>query len=243
METEHLKEWLPRKDVTRSDRLLLVLASEEGRAKPVKEVRRLAVGAGARDARKWNISGVLARTSGAVNTGAGWELNNEGKGRVAKLLGSGQPAPPPVATSLRRVLAKVSDENTLAFLDEAVKCYEARLYRAAAVLSWVGAVSLLYTEVLANHLPAFNTEAARRDPKWRPAKNGDGLARMKEADFLEMIEYLGVIGKNVKEELQICLKLRNGSGHPSSLRVAENRVAAHIETLILHVFGPFTKNS
>jgi hypothetical protein len=62
---------------------------------------------------------------------------------------------------------------------------------------------------------------------------------MKEADFLVIIEAIAVIGKNVRQELEGCLKLRNGCGHPNSLKLGENKVAAHLETLILNVFAKF----
>ena len=51
---------------------------------------------------------------------------------------------------------------------------------------------------------------------------------------------ISVLGKSVKTELEGCLKLRNGCGHPNSLRISENRVAAHLEILVLNVFVPFT---
>lgn len=90
-----------------------------------------------------------------------------------------------------------------------------------------------------HHLVAFNAEAQRRDPKWRSAKNADGLARMGESDFLNILEHLSVIGKNVKQELEASLKRRNGCGHPNSLQIGENAVAAHVETLILNVFAKY----
>lgn len=62
---------------------------------------------------------------------------------------------------------------------------------------------------------------------------------MGEFDLLQICQALGVIGKNVREELEVCLKLRNGCGHPNSLKVAESRVAAHIETLMQNVFEVF----
>jgi hypothetical protein len=62
---------------------------------------------------------------------------------------------------------------------------------------------------------------------------------MKEADFLNVIEGLSIIGKNVKQELEQCLKLRNACGHPNSLKFGLRRVASHIEVLILNVFSKF----
>jgi hypothetical protein len=121
-------------------------------------------------------------------------------------------------------------------VSEAIGCLEARLLRAAVVLSWVGAVSQLYEHVVKAFLPLFNTEATRRDSKWRPAATPDDLVRMKEFDFLNVLEAISVIGKNVKQELQQCLALRNACGHPNSLSLGEARVASHIETLILNVY-------
>jgi hypothetical protein len=62
---------------------------------------------------------------------------------------------------------------------------------------------------------------------------------MKEFDFLQVLEAVSVIGKSVKGELEACLKLRNGCGHPNSLQVSESKVAAHTETLMLNVLAIF----
>jgi hypothetical protein len=107
------------------------------------------------------------------------------------------------------------------------------------VLSWVGAIALQHDFVVAKHLPAFNAEAVRRNAKWKPAKTADDIGTMKEVAFLEVAETVSIIGKNVKQELEGCLKLRNGCGHPNSLKFGANKVAAHIEVLILNVFRVF----
>lgn len=145
-----------------------------------------------------------------------------------------------VLSALRQALSKVTSQDAQAFVEEAIGCAEAEFHRAAVVLSWSGAIRVLHDHVVTNHLSAFNTEAARRDPKWRAAKTADDLSRMKEYDFLQVLEAISMIGKSVKSELEGCLKLRNGCGHPSSLRVSANRVAAHIEILVLNVFSTFT---
>ena len=146
---------------------------------------------------------------------------------------------PKVAVTLRNTLPKIKDDNTRAFVEEAISCYENKLNRAAVVLSWVGAVSLLYQHVVDTKLAAFNTEAQRRNPKWKLATTTDDLARMDEYDFLQIAEGISVIGKSVKHELEGALKFRNGCGHPNSLKIGESRVSAHIETLVLNVFAPF----
>jgi hypothetical protein len=103
----------------------------------------------------------------------------------------------------------------------------------------VGAVSLLYAHVVANELAAFNTEAKKRNAKWKTAKTRDDLTLMGEHDFLQILQAISVIGKNVKQELEHRLNLRNGCGHPNSLVVAESMVSAHLEALTLNVFAKF----
>ena len=110
------------------------------------------------------------------------------------------------------------------------------LYRSAIVMSWLAAVAVLQQEVVANHLSAFNAEAARIDNKWKPAATTDDIGRMKEADFLERLAGIKVIGRTRRPSLVNGLSLRNGCGHPNSLKVGANAVAAHIEMLLLNVF-------
>lgn len=142
-----------------------------------------------------------------------------------------------IALDLRKHLDSVKDEQTVGFIEEAITCFENGLNRAAVVLSWIGTVSLLHKHVVQHHLAQFNAEAMRRDSKWRDAKTADDLGRMKERDFLDILEYLSIIGKNVKQQLQEGLNLRNSCGHPSSLAIGQHTVAKHLETLILNVFS------
>jgi hypothetical protein len=167
----------------------------------------------------------------------------QGWGRLAdEVLGRTGPARrhPAVLSTLRQSLSKIASQYSRDFIEEAIGCAEAKFYRAAIILNWVGAIRMLQEHVVANHLAPFNTEAARRDSKWRPAKTTDDLSRMKEHEFLQILEGMSIIGKSVKAELEGCLTLRNSCGHPSSLQVSENRTAAHIETLVLNVFSMFT---
>jgi hypothetical protein len=180
----------------------------------------------------------LASLNGfAIRSPEGWELTDAGKTEIARMTGAAlQPSP---SSTLRKLLSKLNSPDVAAFIEEAIGSVEAHRYRAAVVLSWVGAMAILYEYVVANELAAFNAEASRRDAKWRTAKTGDDLSRMKEHDFLQILEAISVIGKNVKVELEACLKLRNGCGHPNSLKVAEHRVNSHIETLVLNVYTRF----
>lgn len=240
LDANGLKDWLHR-DLGPRDKLLLILATFDG---PVQlaDIRGRAQEAGFKVPAKWNMSNVLGRSGGlAIRVPSGWELTDTGKNHLRNLgVESVSPAAMQVAADLRAHLDKVKDPTTRAFVEEAIKCHEAKLYRSAIVMSWIAAVDVLYREVVAKHLAAFNAEAKNFSPKWKAAVNEDGLTRMKEADFLDRLVPIGVIGKNVKDELADALKLRNGCGHPNSLKVGPNKVASHLETLLLNVFEPFS---
>lgn len=237
-----LKDLLHREQFTRLDKLLFCLAVKDPIAQAPADIKVLAAGAGLRAASKWNVSSILSASKGlAVNTGDGWELAPRGRDHVSLLAGSFSGGPgAKISASLRVHLPGISDASIAEFVEETISCFEHRLYRAAVVLSWVGAVSVLQDHVLKNALASFNSEASRRDPKWKDAETRDDLSRMKEYDFLQVLEAISVIGRSVKQELEGCLKLRNGCGHPNSLEVGENRASAHVETLVQNVFSKFS---
>lgn len=236
-----LKVLLHADGVNQTDRLLLCLGVDVDKPKTIGEIKDLAVSAGLRSAAKWNISSLLSASRGkAIRAAEGWELGAKGKEAVRTLAaGYTSGAPPAVAVSLRKELGRITDAEVAAFVREAVACFENGLHRAAVVLSWVGALSLLYEHIVRHKLTAFNAEAARRSSKWKAAKTRDDLALMGEYEFLQILEAVSVLGKSVKHELEGCLKLRNGCGHTNSLKIGENRVSAHIEVLILNVFSRF----
>jgi len=126
-----------------------------------------------------------------------------------------------------------------AIVEEAINCFEYRLYRVAVVSSWIAAVQVLQQPVYAHHLAAFNIEALRVDAKWKPAKTTDDFGRMKESEFLDRLVALSVIGKDIKRELVDCLDRRNGCGHPNSMKLGSNTVAHHLEILLLNIFKVF----
>lgn len=238
---EQLKDLLNKKGFSSTDKLLLCLATDNSSPKQVKEIKEVAKVSGLREAAKWNVSSLLSRTKGkAILAESGWELTSDGRDYVGDLVGPLVSTPVlNVASSLRIHLSKIQNDEVKSFIEEGIECFERGLYRSAVVLTWSGAISLLQHHVINVRLTEFNTEALRRDAKWRVAKTADDLGRMKEHDFLQVCESLSVIGKNVKQELEKQLKLRNACGHPNSLAISANVTAAHVEILMLNVFAKF----
>lgn len=228
-------------ELSKYEQIMLCMACGDLKPKAVSEIKAVGLKVGLRRMREWNVSAMLSVLKGKViRIDAGWELTLEGRKDVRALSGAVLAGGEPLAASgLRAFVDKLSDAHAKSFLSEAIECYEHGLHRAAVVLSWVGAISLAYGFVLTHRLNDFNCEAGRRDKKWRDASTTDDLARMKEYEFLQVVESLSIIGKSVKNELEQALKLRNSCGHPNSLVIAAHRVAAHIEVLTLNVFSRF----
>ncbi|WP_192903897.1 hypothetical protein [Panacibacter ginsenosidivorans] len=226
----------------RLDKLLLILFWDEETPKSLAKIKEIGTANGLRECVKWNISDTLGKAKGkATSIKGNWVLTIPGRTHLAtqKYLSEKKSHAVNDAKDLRAHLSAIANPQTKSFIEEAISCLEADQKRAAVVFSWIGAMAVLYDEVVSNHLAAFNAEAIRKDAKWKVAKNSDDLGKMKEFDFLNILETISVIGKNVKQELQQCLQLRNGCGHPNSLKIGFRRVAAHIEILILNVFSKF----
>lgn len=240
MTRDDLKDILHNPKLSRLDVLVILLSVDSGNVRSVKDLKELAAYGGLRKVAGWNISDILSRSKGiAVRTNEGWELTREGKLHATSL---GADAGPIVTANanLRKYLVTITSPEAKEFIEEAVKCLEARYLRAAVVLSWVGAVSVLQQYVVSNKLLEFNAEALRRIQDWKEAKSSDDIGKMKEATFLQILESISIVGKNTKQELEECLKLRNATGHPTSLKYGESKVASHIEILILNVFSRFS---
>ena len=183
----------------------------------------------------------MSETNGlAIRTNAGWEINSKGRDYLSTL---GVPLQDSLSkttsSELRDHLATIKDPLTKAFFDETILCVEHGLHRAAGVMSWSATIHVLRLHIIKKHLLEFNNEAMRVNPKWKIAKNEDDLSLMKESDFLDRLENISVIGKDVKQQLKSCLELRNSCGHPNSLKIEKLKVASHIETLIQNVFIKF----
>lgn len=235
-----IKNTVHEESLSHQDRILICTGFSD-QPQSSSEIRKIAEKVGLNNSILRNVSAYLKKSKGfAIKTSDGWELTDRGWDKVETLTGiKRNETKRKVSQGLRKELTKIKDTNTKNFVEDAIVCFESNSYRAAVVLSWVGAVSVLYDYVKNNKLNEFNTEALRRDSKWRIAKTKDDLSRMKEYDFLQVLVAISLIGKNVKDELEICLKLRNGCGHPNSLKIGELRVSSHIETLVLNVFSKF----
>ncbi len=242
---KELKNILSKK-LNDSEKTLCCMAFEGKKTWRVAEIKQVGFSLGWRNVKKKNISVILSRLDDLVcRVGtAGWELTERGilyvDVLIKKLLDGCVYSK---ESDLRSCLKDISELSTRSFVSEAIVCFESRQYRAAVILSWVGAMSVLQNYVVKNRLEDFNKEVKKTNPRWKDARTIDDIGLIKEHTFLEILQSTSIIGKNVKQELIRALSLRNGCGHPNSLKVSANKVAAHIEDLILNVFSVYSYQS
>jgi hypothetical protein len=244
VDKERVRSLIAQPGLKKTERLYLLLAIEPQNAKTEAAIKSLGAELGLPEIERWAVSILLRRAKKYVTKlQKGWALTLDGRHHVEQVFDLKKKVSPAssAAAHLRSLLLKLKDANCRAFLDEAIQCMEASppLCRAAIVLTWVGAVSLLQSHVVKQRLSDFNTEASKRNPKWRAATTEDDLSNMKEFHFLEILEAISVVGKSVQRVLADCLTVRNGCGHPNSMAVGETKVASHVEDLILNVFTKF----
>jgi hypothetical protein len=232
-----LRDALTRKDITKTDKYLLIIGHHDG---PVQnaDIKLIAKENGWKDGASSAPGSFLSKTAHALLLPKGWTLT--GPGRISledRGLLSKIGVLTPVTQTLEKYILDLHDPDKARFVEEAIICLRNKSYRAAIVLSWVGALYLLYAFVIREKLTLFNAEVHRRFPKSKNSDDVDDLASVvKEAEFLNILEHIGVLTKGENKELTGCLDRRNTAGHPNSHTFTEVGVGNHIETLINGVY-------
>jgi hypothetical protein len=222
--------------------VLLLLAHIEQPAATVA-VRDKGLAIGFRDVTQWNLSAILrsAAADGQVaQLSTGWKLLEPGLKSLNSHYSPDALIVSDARHGLKKHIAAISDPNRRRFVEEAVTCFDAEAYRAAVVLSWVGAAYIIQEHIVSKHLAAFNTAGLSRfKSAFRPIKLVKDFGAMKESDMLQLCQDAGILDKAEKQQLQARLDLRNHCGHPNSVIVAEHVVASHVEMLLLNVFSRY----
>lgn len=138
---------------------------------------------------------------------------------------------------LRKVVAKLSDDNQRKFMAEAISCLAVDAPRATIVMAWAGAVDHLYDFILRHKLPDFQAALARRTDRYARVTiaTKDDFAELKEAVFIEVARSAGVITNDVRKVLDEKLGIRNTCAHPSAVEVHRSKVVNFIEDLVDNV--------
>jgi hypothetical protein len=173
-----------------------------------------------------------------------FSLNMPGMDEVESYLASTGPAPAVVDTMiadaisyLKKIIAKLGDDNQRKFMAEAVSCLAVDAPRATIVMAWAGAIDHLYDFILKHKLADFNTALSRRTDRHAHMRisNKDDFAELKESLFIEVARSAGVITSDVRKLLDEKLGIRNTCAHPSTVEVHRSKVVNFIEELVDNV--------
>lgn len=235
-----LRDALTRRDISKTEKYLLIVAHHDG---PVvnADIKTIAKENGWKDGEKSAPASFLSKSNLALLLPKGWTLTGPGRSELENRgLISRIGVLTPVTQTLEKYILDVHDPDKARFVEEAIACVKNKSYRAAIVLTWVGALYLMYAYVLREKLTEFNAEVNRRYSRSKPASTIDDLAALlKESEFLNVLEHIKAITKAESKELTNCLDRRNTAGHPNSHTFTEVGVGSHIETLISTVYRRF----
>ena len=150
-------------------------------------------------------------------------------------------APAQALHSLREA-AKKAPPNYADYLDEAVRCYEGTMYRAAVLMVWAAVVEHLYTKIQERQggIKAFEAANLARygtSKGYRPIRKKDDFLYLREAQFIALGEDAGLFNKNARGILDDRLKLRNLCGHPTMYKPGRDETVIFIESLLLNFVG------
>ncbi len=138
---------------------------------------------------------------------------------------------------LRDLLSKVKSTEQIEFLEEAIKCFELKAYRASIIMSWLLAMDVLYEYVLLPpNLTAFNS-AIQLHGKYKKIaiKKKDDFSDLKETDFIELLRASKLVSNDIRKILDEKLGVRNSSAHPNTIKFEELKTMAFIKDLVINL--------
>jgi len=145
-----------------------------------------------------------------------------------------------VAKLLAELPSQVPGIDERVFLEEALRCYKAKAFRAAVIMAWNLAFDHLLRWLLADstRLAEFNARISVRYPNKKPmpviVTFGD-FESMKEREVIEVCSSAGLISSGVFTILKGKLDRRNTAAHPSDVDVLQYSAEDTIQDLVNNV--------
>jgi hypothetical protein len=132
--------------------------------------------------------------------------------------------------------SKISDLAERSFLDEAVRCFRCKAFRAAIVMTLNLAYDHLCGYVLTtpNRLADFNLHLPKSFPKARisAVNNRGDFTELKESEVLQVCRSANVITNDIFKIFKEKLDKRNTAAHPSTVEIAPHTAEEYIIDLI-----------
>lgn len=161
--------------------------------------------------------------------------------RLFRELKEPEPELASVSQELRTLLSQVSNPMQAAFLEETIRCCEAKSYRAAIVMGWNVTYDQLLNWLLADpaRLSAFNsrlTMRSRRGVPYQAVSKYEDFAYVQESEVIDDCRLAGLLdAKSEHVHLAEGLTKRNRYAHPNKNVATAAIAAGHLSALIEHI--------
>jgi len=140
------------------------------------------------------------------------------------------------SATLRGLLPKLTSNQQVAFLEEAVSCFEIECYRASIIMTWLLTMDAIYEMVLNKYLPDFNA-AIQSHGKYKKivVTQKEDFSDIKESDFIELLRVGRIFSGDIRKILVEKLDFRNTAAHPNTIIIKETKAISFIEDLVENV--------
>jgi len=132
--------------------------------------------------------------------------------------------------------SKIPDLAERTFLDEAIRCFRCKAFRATIVMTWNLAYDHLCAYLLGSlkRLGDFNIQLPKSFPKARIAavNDRDGFMELKESEVLQVCRSANIITNDLFKIFKEKLDKRNTAAHPSSVEIAPHTAEEYVIDLV-----------
>ena len=128
------------------------------------------------------------------------------------------------------------------YLQEAVSCYSAGLYRGSILMVWAATIGHLHEVIGAHHGGIAAFEAANHarfgtSKAYRRIRRTADLLYLRESQQIQLGEDAGMYNKNARKMLIDRLDLRNLCGHPTGYEPGREETVVFVESLTINILG------
>ena len=145
-----------------------------------------------------------------------------------------------ISKTLRDLVPKIKSEEQRKFLDEAIKCFEVKAFRASVLLTWLLTMDFIYEYILKNELSAFQA-ATSSNGKYKKItiSSKDDFSEFKEADLIMLLRTSKIISNDTRKILDEKLGIRNTCAHPNSVIIKESKALNFIDDIVENIVLKF----
>lgn len=144
---------------------------------------------------------------------------------------------------LQGLINLVKNDNQKKFLEEAIKCFDIKAFRAAIIMTWLLTLDILYDYVLiSDNLEKFNS-AVLVQGKYKKNQflDKENFSVIKESDFIELLKTSKLITNDIRKLLDEKLWIRNSCAHPNSILIEDYKAINFIQDIVKNVINKYQK--